>query len=156
MRNHLWTIYGRLKSRFSRNIPKINLWPANFEGFGANQINYIWYRTAISGHRKRNWFLLWLKYCSLSIPQVDISCVLIPYVIPGCLGYELMTYNTSHSDTYPTLWYDVYFQWVPVLKREGRQGDCPARHWRRWRQSSTSAVTTRAVTIMTFPFLWTL
>ena len=34
------------------------------------------------------------------------------------------------------------------------QDDCPARHWRRWRQTSTSPVTTRAVILTIFPFLW--
>ena len=40
-----------------------------------------------------------------------------------------------------------------TLKREGHQNDCPDRHWRRWRQASTSSVTIRAVILMTFPFL---
>ena len=40
------------------------------------------------------------------------------------------------------------------LKRKGRQDDCPARHWGCWRQASTSPVTTRAVILTTFPFMW--
>ena len=43
---------------------------------------------------------------------------------------------------------------VKTLKRKGRQGDCPGRFWRRWRRASTSTVTTRAVPMTTFPFLW--
>ena len=39
-------------------------------------------------------------------------------------------------------------------KRIGRQCDSPGRHWRRWNLPSTSPVTTRAVTLTTFPFLW--
>ena len=34
------------------------------------------------------------------------------------------------------------------------QNDCPGRHWERWRQAPTSPVTTRAVTLTTFPFMW--
>ena len=33
------------------------------------------------------------------------------------------------------------------------QDDCSGRHWRRWRQASTSPVTTRAVTLTTLPVL---
>ena len=39
-------------------------------------------------------------------------------------------------------------------KREGRQDDCPGRHWRRWRQALTSPVTARTVILTAFPFLW--
>ena len=39
------------------------------------------------------------------------------------------------------------------LKQESRQDDCPARHWRHWRQASTSPMTTRTVTLTIFPFL---
>ena len=39
-------------------------------------------------------------------------------------------------------------------KRKGRQGDCPDRHWRRWRQASTSPVTSRAVSPTAFSFQW--
>ena len=38
-------------------------------------------------------------------------------------------------------------------ERKGRRCDCPGRHWGRWRQASTSPVTTRAVTPTTIPFL---
>ena len=36
-------------------------------------------------------------------------------------------------------------------KRKGRQGDSPGRHWGRWSLPSTSPVTSRAVTLTTFP-----
>ena len=39
-------------------------------------------------------------------------------------------------------------------KQKGHQGDSPDIHWRCWRQASTSPVNTRAVTLMTLPFLW--
>ena len=41
---------------------------------------------------------------------------------------------------------------LDTLKQKGHQDDCPAHHWRRWRQASTSPVMTRAVTLTTFPF----
>ena len=41
-----------------------------------------------------------------------------------------------------------------ALKPKGHHNDCPDRHWRRWRQASTSPVTTKVVTLTTFPFLW--
>ena len=41
-----------------------------------------------------------------------------------------------------------------TLKWKGRQVNCPAHHWRHWRQASTSPVTTRAVNLMTFLFQW--
>ena len=48
----------------------------------------------------------------------------------------------------------LLFTVTQSLKRKGRQGDCPTRHLRRWSQVSTSPVTTRAVTLTIFPFLW--
>ena len=40
-----------------------------------------------------------------------------------------------------------------TLKWKNHQNDCPGHHWGRWRQTSMSPVTTRAVTPMTFMFL---
>ena len=42
------------------------------------------------------------------------------------------------------------------LKQKGRHGDSLDIHWRRWRQSSTSLVNTKAVNLTTFLFLWML
>ena len=39
------------------------------------------------------------------------------------------------------------------MKQKGRQDDCPGRYWERRRQASAFPVTTRAVTLTTFPFL---
>ena len=41
-----------------------------------------------------------------------------------------------------------------IQRRRGRQGGCPGRHWGRWSLPSTSPVTTQAVNLTTFPFLW--
>ena len=43
-----------------------------------------------------------------------------------------------------------------TLRREGCMGDCPGRYWRRWRQASTSPVTTRATTLATSPCLYSI
>ena len=45
-----------------------------------------------------------------------------------------------------------------TIKRNVHQGDCPGRDWRRWRQTSTSPVTNRAVNLTTlflrFKSIW--
>ena len=48
----------------------------------------------------------------------------------------------------------ISFKVTLPRKRKGRQDDCHARHWRCWKQASTSPVTTSAVILTTFPFLW--
>ena len=42
---------------------------------------------------------------------------------------------------------------ICILKRKGRQDDCPGRYWIRWRQASTTPVTTSAAILTTIPFL---
>ena len=74
------------------------------------------------------------------------------------------------TGSFPLKWGDVFFdvglkksvdkpsncRWLETqsLKWRGSQDDCFGRHWRLWRQASSSPVTTRAVIPTTSPFLW--
>ena len=88
-------------------------------------------------HRLMLWIVAWWHQAIIST-NVDLSSKVF-------YGIHLSTISQKCSRTWPVT--------CLPMKRKCHQW-LSARHWRRWKQASTSSVMTRVVTLTTFPFLY--